>query len=209
MGPNQASTMVNSESLSTCFETLRTDTLPSLGIEDSLNRRIIASRLLVERLGEKDTNYWWDSQILGKFGRDALAEAVPRTTTKAQIELATKTVRKVEQERIDDQSVSLFDLGPFVESQIEHELEQINNEADLNILEDYSSEITEEGWTDPVVSETDPVSPQTDTVFELGTVVMEDMGNRDVLRDVVDQLVHGYGESTVNNLRIPYFRVNQ
>lgn len=201
--------MVNSESLSTCFETLRTDTLPSLGIEDSLKSRIIASRLLVERLGEKDTNYWWNSQILGKFGHDALAEAVPRTTTKAQIELATKTGRKVEQERIDDQSVSLFDLGPFVESQIEHELEQINNKADLNILEDHSSKITEEGWTDPIVSETDSVSHQTDTVFELGTVAMEDMGNKDVLRDVVDQLVHGYGESTANNLQIPYFRINQ
>ena len=209
MRPNQAGTMVNSESLSTCFETLRTDTLPSLGIEDSLKSRIIASRLLVERLGEKDTNYWWNSQILGKFGHDALAEAVPRTTTKAQIELATKTGRKVEQERIDDQSVSLFDLGPFVESQIEHELEQINNKADLNILEDHSSKITEEGWTDPIVSETDSVSHQTDTVFELGTVAMEDMGNKDVLRDVVDQLVHGYGESTANNLQIPYFRINQ
>ena len=201
--------MVDSESLFTGFETLRTDTLPSLGIEDSLNSRIIASRLLVERLGERDANYWWDSQILGEFGHDALAEAVPRTTTRAQIELSTKTVRKVEQERIPDQSVSLFDLGPFVESQIEHELEQINTEANLNILEDYSSEITEEGWTDPIVSETDPVSPQTDTVFEHGTVAMIDMGNRDVLRDVVDQLVHGYGQSTVNNLRIPYFCVNQ
>ena len=195
--------------LSTIFKTLQEDTLPSLGVNDPLYSRIIASRLLMERLGETDANYWWDSQILGEFGHDALAEAVPRTTTRAQIELATKTGRKVEQERIEDRSVSLFDLGPFVESQIEHELEQMNDDTDLNILENYSKEITEKGWTNSIVSETDSIASKSDTVFELGTIAMDDMKNKDVLSDVVDQLVHGYGESTANNLQIPYFRVNQ
>ena len=199
--------MTESGDLSTIFTTLQEDTLPSLGINDPLYSRIIASRLLMERLGETDANYWWDSQILGEFGHDALAEAVPRTTTRAQIELATKTGRKVEQERIEDRSVSLFDLGPFVESQIEHELEQMNDDSDLNILENYSSEITEKGWTNSIVSETDSIASKSDTVFELGTIAMDDMKNKDVLRDVVDQLVHGYGESTANNLQIPYFRV--
>ena len=199
--------MTESGDLSTIFTTLQEDTLPSLGVNDPLYSRIIASRLLMERLGETDANYWWDSQILGEFGHDALAEAVPRTTTRAQIELATKTGRKVEQERIEDRSVSLFDLGPFVESQIEHELEQMNDDSDLNILENYSSEITEKGWTNSIVSETDSIASKSDTVFELGTIAMDDMKNKDVLRDVVDQLVHGYGESTANNLQIPYFRV--
>jgi len=199
--------MTESGDLSTIFTTLQEDTLPSLGINDPLYSRIIASRLLMERLGETDANYWWDSQILGEFGHDALAEAVPRTTTRAQIELATKTGRKVEQERIEDRSVSLFDLGPFVESQIEHELEQMNDDTDLNILENYSSEITEKGWTNSIVSETDSIASKSDTVFELGTIAMDDMKNKDVLSDVVDQLVHGYGESTANNLQIPYFRV--
>lgn len=201
--------MTESGDLSTIFTTLQEDTLPSLGVNDPLYSRIIASRLLMERLGETDANYWWDSQILGEFGHDALAEAVPRTTTRAQIELATKTGRKVEQERIEDRSVSLFDLGPFVESQIEHELEQMNDDTDLNILENYSREITEKGWTNSIVSETDSIASKSDTVFELGTIAMDDMKNKDVLSDVVDQLVHGYGESTANNLQIPYFRVNQ
>lgn len=201
--------MTETRDLSTVFKTLRDDTLPSFGISEPLYSRIIASRLLIERLGEKDANYWWDSQILGEFGHDALAEAVPRTTTRAQIELATKTGRKVEQERIENQSVSLFDLGPFVESQIEHELEQINDNPDLNILENCSSKITEEGWTDSIVSESDSIASKSDTVFELGTVAMDDMKNKDVLADVVDQLVHGYGKSTANTLQIPYFHVNQ
>jgi len=201
--------MTQSESFSTVFKTLQEDTLPSLGINDPLYGRIVASRLLVERLGEKDANYWWDSQILGKFGHDALAEAVPRTTTRAQIELATKTGRKVEQEKIEDRSISLFDLGPFVESQIEHELKQLNEGTDLNILEDYSSEITEAGWTDTIVSEADSNASKSDTAFELGTVAIDDLNDEDVLNDVVDQLIHAYGESTVNEVQIPYFRVNQ
>lgn len=201
--------MAESRDISTVFKTLQDDTLPSLGINDSLYKRTIASRLLIERLGEKDANYWWDSQILGEFGHDALAEAVPRTTTRAQIELATKTGRKVEQEKIEDRSISLFDLGPFVESQIEHELEQLNKDTDLNILEDYSSEITEEGWTNTIVSEADSIASKPDTAFELGTVAIDDLNDEDVLNDVVDQLIHAYGESTVNELQIPYFRVNQ
>jgi hypothetical protein len=160
-------------------------------------------------LGEKDANYWWDSQILGEFGHDALAEAVPRTTTRAQIELATKTGRKVEQEKIEDRSISLFDLGPFVESQIEHELEQLNEGTDLNILEDYSSEITEAGWTDTIVSEADSIASKSGTAFELGTVAIDDLNDEDVLNDVVDQLIHAYGKSTVNEVQIPYFRVDQ
>jgi len=201
--------MTELSDLSTIFKTLQEDTLFSLGVNDPLYSRIIASRLLIERLGETDANYWWNSQILGDFGHDALAEAVPRTTTRAQIELATKTGQKVEQERIEDRSVSLFDLGPFVESQIEHELEQMNDETGLSILKNYSDKITGRGWTDSIVSETDPIASKSDTAFELGTVAMTDLKNKDVLGDVVDQLVHGYGESTANDLQVPYFRVNQ
>ena len=201
--------MTELSDLSTIFKTLQEETLFSLGVNDPLYSRIIASRLLIERLGETDANYWWDSQILGDFGHDALAEAVPRTTTRAQIELATKTGQKVEQERIEDRSVSLFDLGPFVESQIEHELEQMNDETGLSILKNYSNKITGRGWTDSIVSETDPIASKSDTAFELGTVAMTDLKNKDVLGDVVDQLVHGYGESTANDLQVPYFRVNQ
>lgn len=201
--------MVETGNIPTVFNTLQSNTLPSLGIDDLLYRRIIAFRLLIGRLGEKDANYWWESRILSEFGHDALAEAVPRTTTRAQINLVTKTGRKVEQESIEDQSVSLFDLGPFVESQIEHELEKMNNDPDLNVLENCSTEITEKGWTDSIISESESIDFPSDTVLELGTVALNDMKKRDILDDVVDQLVYGYGGSTVNNLQIPYFRVNQ
>jgi len=200
--------MVNTESLSTCFETLQSDVLPSLGIEDPLNSRIIASRLLVERLGEQDANYWWDSQILGEFGRDTLEEAVPRTATRAQIELAMKTGHQVEKEAIEGRSVSLFDLGPFVESQIEHELETLAGDNELTVLEDYAVDLIEKGWTESIVSK-GISNTNSGHTFELGTVDIEDLQTDEVLDDIVSQLLYAYGEATKNELRIPYFRIDQ
>jgi hypothetical protein len=54
----------------------------------------------------------------------------------------------VENEAIDKEAVSLFDLGRFVESQIQREIDKIDNEVVLDILTDQSVEITETGWTE-------------------------------------------------------------
>lgn len=192
-----------------CYETLYEETLPSLGTEDPLLTRIIAARLLIERAGERDANYWWDSQILSTFGQDALEEAAPRTATRSQIELAMKVGKKVESETIDGQSVSLFDLGPFVESQIQREIDKIDNDDGLDILKEQSVEITETDWTESLAESEVAVESGMGPACELGTISVDDLQEEEVLDDVVSHLISGYGNATKQSLTIPYYSVNQ
>jgi hypothetical protein len=201
--------MTESENLSKCFEKLRGEALPSLGMDDPLLTRIISARLLIERVGERDANYWWDSQVLSEFGQDTLEETVPRTATRSQIELAMKVGRKVENERIDEESVSLFDLGPFVESQVKREIDKIDNEDVLDILTEQSVEITETGWTESLAEGEVTVEPATGTSYELGSISLDDLKEGEVLNDVVSHLISGYGNATKQNLQIPYYSVKQ
>ncbi len=201
--------MSESIALSTCLEKLRAETLPSLGINDPLLMRIISSRLLVERVGERDANYWWDSQVLSDFGQGTLDEIVPRTATRSQIELAMKVGRKVESEAIDEEAVSLFDLGPFVESQIQREINSINNGDGLDILKEQSVEITESGWTTPFEEGKLTVEPGIGTPYEIGSISIDDLQEEEVLGDVLSQLIHGYGEATKQELKIPYYSLEK
>jgi hypothetical protein len=84
--PEELSDMVEAKTLSAYFDELREETLPSLGIEDSQLISIISARLLIERVGERDANYWWDSQVLSDFGQSTLDETVLRTATRLQID---------------------------------------------------------------------------------------------------------------------------
>jgi phage gp46-like protein len=201
--------MVEAKTLSAYFDELRKETLPSLGMEDSQLLRIISARLLVERVGERDANYWWDSQVLSDFGQGTLDETVPRTATRSQIELAMKVGRKVENEAIGEEAVSLFDLGPFVESQIQREIDKIDNEVVLDILTDQSVEITETGWTESLTEGEVTVEPGMGTSYKLGSISLDDLKEGEVLDDVVSQLISGYGNATKQNLQIPYYSVKQ
>lgn len=201
--------MTESENLSTCFEKLRGEVLPSLGMDDPLLTRIISARLLIERVGERDANYWWDSQVLSDFGQNTLEETVPRTATRSQIELAMKVGRKVENEAIDEESVSLFDLGPFVEAQIQREIDTIDNGDGLDILKKQSIEITESGWTTSFAEGKLTVEPGIETPYEIGSISIDDLQEEEVLEDVLSQLVHGYGEATKQELKIPYYSLEK
>lgn len=191
--------------LSESFNELYEETLPSLGVEDALLTRIISSRLLIERVGERDANYWWDSQVLSDFGQSTLEETVPRTATRSQIELAMKVGRKVENEAIDEKSVSLFDLDPFVESQIQREIGTIDNNDGLNILKEQSVEITESGWTTSFAEGKLTVEPGNGTPYEIGSISISDLQEEEVLEDVLSQLIYGYGKATKQELKIPYY----
>jgi len=199
--------MTESENLSTCFEKLRAETLSSLGMDNPLLMRIVSARLLIERVGERDANYWWDSQVLSDFGQGILNETVPRTATRLQIELATKVGRKVENEAIDEEAISLFDLGPFVESQTQREIETIDNGDGLDILKNQSVENTENGWTTSFVEGKLTIDPGTGTTYEIGSISIDDLQEEEVLEDVLSQLIHGYGEATMQELKIPYYSV--
>jgi hypothetical protein len=202
--------MTESENLSTCFEKLRAEELTSLGMDDPLLTRIITARLLIERVGERDANYWWDSQVLSNFGQDTLEEAVPRTATRSQIELAMKIGRKVENEAIDEESVSLFDLGPFVESQIQREIDTIDNGGGgLDILTEQSVEITESGWTESFAEGKLTVEPGIGIPYEIGSIAIDDLQEEEVLEEVFSQLIYGYGEATKQALKIPYYSLEK
>ena len=191
--------------LSECFSELYEETLPSLGMEDTLLIRIISARLLFERVGERDANYWWDSQVLSEFGQGTLEETIPRTATRSQIELAMKVGRKVENEATDEESVSLFDLGPFIESQIQREIDTIDNADRLDILRGQSVRITKNGWTTSFTEGKLTVEPGTGTSYEIGSISIGDLQEEEVLEDVLSQLIHGYGKATKQELKIPYY----
>ncbi len=200
--------MVEIGRLSKCFETLQEETLPALGVADTPWARIIAARLLIERLGERDANYWWDSQVLGSFGSDTLSETVPRTSARAQVSLATAVGKKTENETINSgNAVSLFDLGPFVESRIQREIESIEGDRDLTELESLSIEINETGWTDSVFEVNSEAAIHTNGAHELGSVDVEDLEKDSVREDVISQLIAGYGSATKHNLVVPYYSI--
>jgi len=201
--------MSDSPDLQSCLVTLREESLPSLGIEDSIIRRVISARLLIERLGESDANYWWDSRVLSTFGKENLKETVPRTATQSQINLAMKVGRKAENAAIDGPSISLFNLGPFVESQIKREVEDVGSGYELDVLEECSLEVTEAGWTGFLSEEEIDMEPGAEKSFELGTTNIENLETREVLDGIVVQLIQGYGASTKHDLRVPYFRIEQ
>jgi hypothetical protein len=178
-------------------------------MDDPLLTRIISARLLIERVGERDANYWWDSQVLSDFGQGTLDETVPRTATRSQIELAMKVGRKVENEAIDEEAVSLFDLGPFVESQIQREIDTIENGEGLGILKEQSVEITESGWTTSIAEGKLTIEPGIETPYEIGSISIDDLQEEEVLEDVLSQLIHGYGEATKQELKIPYYSLEK
>lgn len=191
------------------FQRLQEESLPSAGVEDPSIARIIAARLIIERLGETDANYWWDSQTLTEFGRARLAETVPRTTTFAQIDLATKVGRKVEQEAIEGDAVTLFDLGPDVEAEIERDLDTVDNEVDFDFLHELDIGIEDAGWTDGLVEGAESQERNNGGSLQIGEVPLDAMKDEPIRDDVVTELILGYGSSTKHELRVPYYRVKE
>jgi hypothetical protein len=200
--------MAEHEELFNCFETLRNETLPELGVNDRRWRQIIAARLIIERIGEQDNNYWWDSQVLSSFGADTLDEAVPQTSVRTQIALATKIGKTVESNSIgSDSAISLFDLGPSIETQIQRIVNSAENEKPLSVLEPLSVEVTESGWSDSLTDADALTDSGVGITYELGNISIEDLQDEAVLNEVVSQLIAGYGAATKHELVVPYYTV--
>lgn len=199
--------MTESENLRAHYQRLTEETLPSLGFEDSSIARIVAARLLIERLGERGTNFWWDSQVLTDFGRDRLEEKVPRTATVAQIDLAMEVGRKVEQEAVQEDALTLFDLGPAVEAAVERELDRVEEGNGLEFLHACKVTLDEVGWTTSLIENGEPPEVHSDGAFEIGEVSIEAMSEQDIRDNVVSELILAYGSSTHNDLHVPYYRL--
>lgn len=201
---------MSSESLEGTLETVQEE-LESLGVEDALAREVVSYRLLVERLGEERNNEWWESLVFTETGRDRLEEVTPKTAVKARIDLAQRIGRKVEQDQLSENTLSLFYLGPTAESQIDAELENIGKEdVSFNALESLSITFDEMGWADGLVDDIEPNIDTTETVIRIGEISDEsELKSRRTLREVARQCAVAYGQSTHNNLRVPYYNIDR
>jgi hypothetical protein len=114
--------------------------LREAGIEDEFFQDLVASRLLVARIGETNNQNWCDSRVLSETGRARLSEVTPKTQLKSQIDLALKVGYKVESDRLPDDSISLFTFGPQMESRLTAAIEEIetDDEFTLEALENLS-----------------------------------------------------------------------
>lgn len=193
------------------------ETLHDAGIEDDFFLDLIASRLLVERIGETNNQDWWDSRVLSETGRARLSEVTPKTQLKSRIDLALKVGGKAESDRLPDDSISLFSFGPQVESRLTAAIEEIesNDELTLEALESLSIQSLDEGWTDAVIAETESnisVASATEPVQEPGageSFLLDESGytqheiNPEKWR-LLTSLLRGYGYCT-DRLRVPYY----
>lgn len=195
------------------------ETLADAGIEDDFFLDLVASRLLVERIGESNNLDWWDSRVLSETGRVRLSEVTPKTQLKSRINLAMKVGHKAESDRLPDDSISLFSLGPQIESRLSAAVEELesDDEHTLDALEDLSIQSLDGGWTDAVISETESnisSTSATNPSQEPGAgdaFLLEESGYTQDEIDpekwrVLTSLLRGYGYCT-DRLRVPYYNL--
>lgn len=192
-------------------------TLYSSGIEDDFFLDLLASRLLVERVGETGNQGWWDSRVLSETGRVRLSEVTPKTAFKSRVNLALKVGRKAESDRLPDDSISLFSFGPQLESRLAAAIEEMqgDNNPSLEMLENLSIQSLTEGWIDVVIEQTEanisdisktgplknPETGQTVLIQEKGYTQGEIEPEKWRL---LSELLVGYGNCT-DQLQVPYF----
>ncbi|WP_049936159.1 BrxE family protein [Haloplanus natans] len=187
------------------------------GLTDDFFLDLVASRLLIERIGETNNQGWWESRILSETGRIRLSEVAPKTRLKSQIDLALKVGRKAESDRLPEDSISLFSFGPQMESRLTAAIDEI--EADENVsfeeLENLTVSTLEEGWTDPVIEQTEanisgeagshslPESDAGDTILVDEDGYTQDKIDLEKWRLLV-AFLRGYGRCT-NSLQVAYY----
>jgi hypothetical protein len=189
--------------------------LNAAGIDDEFFLDLIASRLLIERVGESNNQGWWDSRVLSETGRARLDEVTPKTQLQSRITLASKVGRKAESDHLPADTISLFSFGPQVESRISAAIEEIDASDDLplNALESVSVQSLSEGWTDGIIE-------QTASNITAASTSLTDPGSGDSFRIEEDgytqseiepekwrllvTLLQGYGQNT-DRLCVPYY----
>jgi len=195
------------------------EVLYNAGINEEFFLDLVASRLLIERIGETGSLDWWDSRVLSETGRARLSEVTPKTQLKSRIDLALKVGRKAESDRLPDDSISLFSFGPQIESRLTAAIEEIesNDEFTLKPLESLSIQSLDEGWTDAVISETESNISATSAIQptkkpEAGDAFL--LEKNGYTQDEIDpekwglltSLLRGYGYCT-DRLRVPYYNL--
>lgn len=197
------------DDLDRALQQTRDDYLPAVGVPDSLFREVVSHRLLIERLGEAENNYWWDSLVMSEFGRDSLEEVAPRTTVKARLDLAQRIGRKTERERLSEDTVSLFHLGSAFEHRLKGILSEITGFTDFERIETLDMEFTTTGWTDDVGIEGELTESGSGDTIEIGTIPQADLNSIETVVSASQELFTAYGASTTNELRVPYLSIEQ
>jgi hypothetical protein len=191
--------------------------LRETGLEDDFFLDLIASRLLIERVGESNNQGWWDSRVLSETGRARLEEVTPKTRLQSQLNLAMKVGRKAESDVLPADSISLFSFGPKLEAQLGAAIEDLNvpDEPSLIALEELSVQSLESNWTDPIIEQTasnitaSSISlpePAADS-YQLSE---EGYGQSEIDPEkwrLLVTLLRGYGQNT-DRLRVPYYPLN-
>lgn len=202
-------------SLESVFESTCAD-LRTAGLESTHITNLVAARLVIERVGDSENLGWWDSLVLGPTGRDRLEEVAEKTHVRARIDLAQKVGRKVESDRLPDDTVSLFSFGPRYESRVEAALDEIDPDADLTFeaLESLSLSTTslEKGWTDSIIDAIDGHAAEIDLpAAEANNVLRLEDGRAFTEADVEDSVselltafLRGYGHG-ITEPYIPYY----
>jgi hypothetical protein len=202
-------------SLESVFELTCAD-LRTAGLESTHITNLVAARLVIERVGDSENLGWWDSLVLGPTGRDRLEEVAEKTHVRARIDLAQKVGRKVESDRLPDDTVSLFSFGPRYESRVEAALDEIDPDVDLTFeaLESLSLSTTslETGWTEPLIDLIDEQADEIDLpAAEANNVLRLEDGREFTEADVEDSVselltafLTGYGHG-ITEPYIPYY----
>jgi hypothetical protein len=191
------------------------DALNTAGIDDEFFIDVIASRLLIERVGESNNQGWWDSRVLSETGRARLDEVTPKTQLQSRITLASKVGRKAESDYLPADAISLFSFGPQVESRISAAIEEIGASDDLllDVLESVSVQSLSEGWTDGIIEQTGSNITAASTSFtDSGSgdsFCIEEDGHTQSEVDsekwrLLVTLLQGYGQNT-DRLCVPYY----
>jgi hypothetical protein len=206
---------MTSTELADVFNDTKED-LQDAGVTDEFFLDLLASRLLIERVGETNNLEWWDSRVLSKTGRARLSEVTPKTELQSRLNLALKVGTKAESDRIAEDALSLFDFGPRVESRLEAVIEEIetSDEITLDQLENLSIQSLGDGWTDAIIeqnasnisgsAENEIPDPDASGTLELNT--------RGYTVDEVEaekwrllaMFLRGYGSCT-ERLHVPYY----
>ena len=192
------------------------DILSDQGIEDNFFLDLIASRMVVERVGESKNQDWWESRVLSETGRTRLDEVTPKTRLQSRVNLATKIGNKAESDRLPDDAISLFSFGPQVEARVSSAIEELETEdsVSLTALEDLTVDSLEEGWTDDVIAETEAnISSPSDAVSGAesrgeSTLLADDGYTQDKIESekwrLLTTLLTGYGHCT-ESVTVPYY----
>lgn len=193
------------------------ETLEKAGIEDDFFLDLVASRLLVERVGEAGNQDWWESRVLSTTGRTRLSEVTPKTRLKSQISLALKVGRKAESDRLPDDSISLYSFGPQMESRLTAVIEEMESDNNLTLeaLEGLTIQSLEEGWTNAVIAET---TSNNTSAAESELALNPNHGESYLIDDtsyaqndigpnkwrILTTLLQGYGQCT-EQFQVPYY----